>query len=167
MAQHQIAEAQRPLSVFIALILLWADLGLGIINVYGISVITTFWGASMDLIYIGFCVILMIAMRGVAQGANWARISYLPVFVFGAVRGAFSLEDILTRRPWDCPMEPTSETFEDGTVAITGCFHEPMFPYELMMASDIVIFVQALLLAGAVVLLFTSPGKFWFRSNCR
>lgn len=127
------AQAGKPRSVTLAVTLLWISFAIGLIRMLvdpsGLKAVpfpAIVWPIAA-VITAFFCLIIF----KIAAGRNWARITFLVVFLVSLVLGLPALMAEFLRNP----------------------------------AFGLLSVVSSLMQLCAVILLFTSPGKSWFRTK--
>jgi len=95
------AEAQKPKSVGIAVILLWASLAIGLIRAlmafFGASTAAPAGYANLVLV-VAFALIAFLIFM-ISAGKNWARIAFLVLFLVGLLPMLPLILDEFSRSP--------------------------------------------------------------------
>jgi len=169
-------SAGRPLAVTVAVALLWANLALALANLVVVSP-EAFRDWVLNLgtlqprqipIFVAIYAVCTFLVIGIGRGRSWCRWAYLPIAAAGVVRAAMETREMgaaierLSSFPavWQPPgpMDPF-----DGTSFPPGLLG--MVPEEWRIVYHLIIIVQAMLLAVAILLLFTPRANRWFRSG--
>jgi hypothetical protein len=159
----------RPKIVIVALVLLWAHLGIGVINALGVAAWTQRWEIILLPFYIGF----MVLLRSIAQGRHWARVAYIILLIPGVFATVLAFRELPPLRDqvtvWDeiaSGARPESSVTEDGTIVTIECticgLQQPDF-LKWEIASNIVAIGRMIVLMAGLLLLFTPMANRWFR----
>jgi hypothetical protein len=162
-------ESKRPVTVSIALIVLWGQLVLCLTNTLGVSA-NLGWS---DVCLFVLCFPLMFVLRGLGKGANWTRLIYLGVLSLWVTRAAFAVGDALDLMRQIASLDAhlanpslaETRTVESGPFTIVtceACGFPPRNYMEWSIAADILIVTQAISLTMAILLLFTPSANRWF-----
>jgi hypothetical protein len=105
---NRIEPSRRPLSVGIALTLLWTSLAIGLLLTVGRLVAMANQGIALIAGIVTFAIVTILGaglffwiLRAVAKGRNWGRISVLVLSIVGSLATLLSIQTLMDRSAID------------------------------------------------------------------